>query len=423
MAKLQFITDVSNVGLLQSLARTRARLVLSTLAAIGATYGLGFWSAHYIFEVSNSVVGNMFIITANMFALLIASFLLTALIGDVAFPGPWRETVFLESDPGDRDRAPVNNHSGEFFAILVLAILGNAFGLNYATGGFLERYHSVGYFKVRLRADKPAGRIEAYEQLTRDTNFPLWSDGDVQQLVLDGFEDSDGSVRAMAIWSAGKMEIDRARDRIVQMLDDPSPTVGAAAAVTLGKLTRSVRTRKAVEATLESAQSDERRIGALRGLGLMRSERSTDVIVPLLDAENERVVIHAFWALRRIGSESVRPTIRKIIDDGPPKLRLCAAFDTLKKVATEEDVLWAKRQYQSGEFPPPCEGRRWTERDGTVRRILIGDSFRVKLLKVVANEAAPAHRGWFQRIVNDPRAKDRHREVASDVLRQLDRVQ
>lgn len=422
MAKLKFITDVSNFGLLQSLARTRGRLVLSTLAAIAATYGLGFWSAHYIFEVSNSVVGNMFIITANMFALLIASFLLTVLISDVAFPGPWRETVFLESDPEDLERAPVNNHSGEFFAILLLAILGNAFGLNYATGGFLERYHSVGYFKVRLRAETPARRIETYEQLTRDTNFPLWSNKDVQQLVLDGFEDPDPSVRAMAVWSAGKIELDRARDRVVEILDDPSPKVGAAAAVTLGKLTRSVRTREAVEATLDSAESAERRIGALRGLGLMRSERSAEVVVPLLEADDEEVMIHAFWALRRIGSESVRPTIREIIDGDPPKRKLCAAFDTLKKVATDEDILWAKRKYQSGEFPPPCEERRWTERDGTMRRILIGDSFRVKLLKVVANEAAPEHRDWFQRIVNDPKADDRHREVASDVLRQLDQV-
>jgi len=421
MAQLRFITDVSNVGLLRGLARTRLRLAVATVVALAGTYGLGFWSAHYIMEVSDSVIANMFVITGNMFALLVASFLLTALLGDLAFPGAWRETVFLDPEGEHLERAPVNNHSGEFFAILILAILGNAFGLNYANGGFLERYHTVGYFKVRLRAEQPERRIDAYEQLTRDTNFALWQHEDVRRLVLEGFDDPDERVQSMAIWSAGKMEISGARQSLVDKLEGP-PSVAATAATTLGKLTYSVRTREAVEATLRSTDSSELRVGALRGLGLMQSDRSVEAILPLLEAEDERVMLHAFWALRRIGSEKARPAVRQIIDGDPPKLELCAAFDTLKKVATDEDLLWARRAYQSGSFPDPCEERIWRERDGTIHRILIGDRFRVKLIKVVANEAARDHRGWFQRIVNDPEADDRLREVASEVLRQLRQV-
>lgn len=423
MAKLKFVTDVSNFALLRGLARTRTRLVVSALLALAATYAFGFWSAHYIFEVSGSVVVNMFLITGNMLAMLVASFLLTVLFGDLAFPGPWRETIFLETDPGDLARAPVKNHSGEFLVILVLLILANAFGLNYATGGFLAKYHRVGYFRVLLRSDQVERRVRAYDNLTQDSNYPLWSYDDVQQLILDGFDDPAADVRAAAAWSAGRVEIDRARPRLIELLDDSSAEVSASAAVSLGKLPLSVRTRRAVERTLATADSPVRKIGAIRGLGLMRSEQSVDPLLPFIDSDRKDVRYNALWALRRIGSEEARDPVWNIIEGDPSKRDRCAAYDTLKKVATDEDVIWAVRRYQEGSFPPPCEPRVWTERDGTKHRILIGDSFRVKLVKIVANHAPRDHRNWFERIARDPEAPGRLREVASTVLRKLRRAE
>ena len=419
MARIKLITDVSEIGLLQDLARTRTRLVLSTLAALAATFGLGFWSAHYIMEVSGSVVANMFLISANMLLVLIASFLLTALIGDFAFSGPWRETVFLEERQEDH-QAPVRNHSGEFLVILMLAIVGNAYGLNLVTGGFIERYHTEGYFRTWLRGDDPDTRSQAFEKLTQDTNFQLWTNPKVQQIVLDGFGDPAPEVRAWAAWAAGKMKIQRARPALIELVEgDSAPGVVADAATALGKLGSEAEARRAITARLAAAEDPTTMVGALRGLGLMGSPEAVEAILPHIDAEDEQVMTHAFWALRLIGSEKARDPVRAVIDAEPSLTKRCAAFDTLKKVATDEDLMWARRQYQRLDYQESCPLRVWTERDGSKHYIVLDDSFKEKVLKLVANEAAADYKDWFQRIINDPDANYRLREVANEVLRQL----
>lgn len=420
MANFRLVTDISKLGLLQGLARTRNRLILSTLCTLAATYALGIWSAHYVMEVSASVAVNVLLITGNIFTVLIASYLVTVLIGDLTFPGPWRETVFLDRGPGDLERAPVRDHSGEFLVILALAVLANGVGLNYVNGGFLERYHNVGYFQVRLRSDDPEERIAAYEDLTRDMNFALWEQPEIQKLILDGFDDPSPEVRTMAVWSAGTIDLQRARPELIDLMgSDPSPSVVAQSALALGKLGTTPLAREAIEEMLARADSPDSKVGALRALGLMGSRQSVERILPLLDSQNDDVMLHAFWALRKIGSEEARPAVRRIVDTQPPLLKQCAAYDALKKVATDEDMLWARRMYQTGTFDEECDERIWRERDGDKHRILIGDSFREKLLKIVANQAARDHRDWFQRIVNDPDADSRLREVASEVIRQL----
>lgn len=418
MANFKFITDVSQIGLLQGLARTRRSLVLSTLGGLALTYGTGFAASWFISEASWSVVMNVFVITGVMFLVLIASYLLTVLIGDLSFAGPWREAVFLEDGGVDKSEAPVANHNGEFLIILVVCIVANAFGLNIATGGFLEQYHNVGYFKVRMRSPSPQLRINGLTDLTKDANFSIWSNPELQAVVLDGFDDPSPEVRKMALWSAGKIELHEARERIIEVMrTDEHPGVRGKAAVALGKLGLYPESRRAVEAMLREAVEPAARVGALRGLGLMASPRSVEVITPLFDAEDDEVMTHAFWAIRQIGSEKARPAVRAVVDADPGHLKRCAAWDALKLVANEDDVLWARRQYQRpDDLGRPCEMRVWEEPHNESHRIVIGDTFREKLIKIVANEAPFEYRSWFQRIVNDPSSPYRLREVASEVI-------
>lgn len=418
MAKFKFVTDVSKLGLLENLARTRSRLVVSTLLSLGATYGLGVASAHYVLELSQSVVVNIFIITGNMFLVLVAAFLSTVLAGDLLFSGPWREEAFL-GDESDGD-APVQSHSGEFMVLLILFIVGHAFGVDAATGGFLSKYHSHGYFRVQMRSDAPSTRTRALDQLTARTNYQLWEQPEIRTVVRDALDDPSVDVRSTAAWAAGRMDLKSARpDLIARVREDDHSKVRRTAATALGKLGHDRDTRLTLEQTLQSRPDDETVRGALRGLGLMESAEAVDAIVPLLEADDEGVWVHAYWALRKIGSDRARDAVWNVIQSDPTGTRKCAAFDAFKTVAHDDDALWAQRQYQSGDFETECEERTWEERHGTVHRLLIGDSFREKLLKIVANQAARDHRDWFQRITNDPSAPDRLRQVASEVLRQL----
>jgi hypothetical protein len=421
MAQFKLIADVSKIGLLQSLARSRRRLMLSTLIAILVTYGLGWWSAGYILDHSASVILNVFLITGNMMLVLVTAFLSTVAIGDIFFTGPWRQHVFLDAVQRDDTEAPVNNHSGEFMVILLLMIVGHAVGLNLATGNFFAEYHAEGYFNVRMRSEAPADRAAMFRSLTDSMNYSLWERDGIKQLVVEGLADPSADVQEIAAWSAGHMGVERATDRLLKLArrSDADPAVRREAATAIGRLSAGATARNALESMLEATDKPVVKVGALRGLALIGSPLSVPAITPLFNADNEQVMIHAFWAIRKIGSSKARDAVRSSLEGKPSTLKKCAALDALKKVATDKDVLWARREFQRGGSELSCPARDWTERDDTKHRIVIGDSYREKLLKIVANQAAFEYEDWFQQIINDPSQPYRLREVANEVIRQI----
>src|SRR5690554_2134081 len=186
MPRSQFVTDVSKWGLLTWSAQSRARLIISTVLATGLTVALGFWTVHYILEVSASVMLNLLIITLTMMLVLVTAFLQAVLVADIFFPGPWREHVFLGRKPqtSDLDLSVVEDHSAEFTIVIILLVLANAFGLNVATGDFLGQYHDEGFFQVRMRSDNPDERLGALEKLGEPNSYELWELEAIQVLMV-----------------------------------------------------------------------------------------------------------------------------------------------------------------------------------------------------------------------------------------------
>lgn len=421
MPKIKLITNVSEYGLMNGLAKTRLRLVISTVVALAATYLAGLWAADFIFEQSSSVVLNLGLITAMMMLLIAAAYLLTVLVGDLFFPGPWREQVMLgESTPDDK--ISVEDHSAEFMIVLILAVVGNAFALNWAADDFLTRYHNEGFYQVRLRADDPDERLAALEDITDPMNYELWELEGVQDTVIGAFDDSNQEVRERAYWTAGHIELEDAQSELLPVLDsDAEASEKAAAAVALGKLGRPDAVYEPLEALALESQKTEAKVGALRGLGLLEDERVVDDVAELLDHDDREVMLHAYWALREIGSEKARPYIREKIDSGLEGIERCAAFDALKLTATDDDMTWARREFQRiDDSEDSCEHKIWTDRDDEQFYIVYGDSYPVKLIKIVANNAAHEYEDWFQQLVNDTSRPWRTREVADQVLRQID---
>jgi hypothetical protein len=444
MPKIQLVTNVAEYGLFRSVAESRGRLIAATVAALGATYGAGLWAADYMFETSSSVILNLLIITAMMMMLLIASYLLTVLLGDIFFPGPWREQVILGRTPAD-GKVSVDDHSAEFIIVLLLAVVANAFAINVAADGFLDRYHSEGFFRVRLRAEAPEERLNALEDIADPMNYEIWELDALQDTVLDVFDDPDPEVRQRAFWTAGHMQVLDAQDPLIAVIEgDATPADKHAAAVALAKIGEPKISQPPLEALASSAEDPTAQIGALRGLGLLGEAGSIDVIIPLTKSDNEEVMTHAFWALRQIGTKEARPYIRQVIDSEPEGIKRCAVYDTMKLVATTEDIMWARRAFQrlpragtedgakeggaredgakedgGQESAGDCEHVVWTDHDEEQYYIVLGDSYREKLIKIIANTDAFAHRDWFQRLVNDPDEPWRVREVANEVLRQI----
>ena len=425
MARIQLVTDVSQWGLLSWPAATRRRLFISTAAITALTFLSALLSSHFILEISTSVLLNLLLITANMFLLLVAAFLQSALIGDLFFAGNWRKRVFLgqrPDDPDSLDLTTVNDHNAEFIAIIILAILANAFALNLATGGFFSQYHDEGFFHVQMRNDDPDQRIASLASIADPNNNRLWDRDGLRDLIVTSFDDPEPPVQQQAIFTAGSLQILRARPRLREIArQHQDPLTRAEAAFTLGKLGRDQVSRLILEELIAPEIPTPVRLGAFRGLARMADPHSVEPVVAQIDDPDEEIQAYAFWTLARISSSLPRDQVRSVIESEPHGFRRCAALEAYKLVAPTEDSTWARRQFQSADPEHYCEPLTFEERDERIHHVLWGESVRVKWLKTVGNTDPYEHRNWLQRLLADPDEEVHVRDVAAEILRQMDR--
>lgn len=425
MPKIQLITNVSDFGLFLGVAKTRGRLIASTLAMLGLTGAVGLWTADYILNTSQSVGFNLLIITLMMMLVLVSSYFVAMLAGDLFFPGPWREQVLLGNTPADGKSVSIDDHNLEFLVILALSVVLHAVAINWITDGFLERYQAEGFFAVQLRAEDAQERVDALITIADPMNYEIWERPGLKKVIQNAFDDPDQRVRERAYWTAGLIEITDSQQALIEVLKgDANPAEKKAAAVALGKINDPGISREALEALAAQNADPVSTVGALRGLGLMAQKESLTTAMNLTNATDESVMIHAFWVIRKIDSGQARDLVKKGIAQNPTGTRRCALYDTLKMVATPDDILWAKREFQKIDpeldASKGCDLLVWTDFDDTNYYLLYGDTYREKLMKIVANADAFSQKDWFQMLVNDSSLPFRLRQVGTAVLRQIE---
>lgn len=425
MPKIQLVTDVSQWGLLTWPAATRTRLVTTALGTTLLTLGIARLSAGFIMEISSSVLLNLFLISANMFVLLIAAFLQAALLGDLFFAGPWRERVFLGQrhlKPDHLDLTTVDDHNAEFIALIIVAILFNVFTLNLATNSFFSRYHDEGFFHVQMRSDNPDQRIAALTSIADPNNIRLWERDGLRDLIIDAFDDPSPTVRRQAIYTAGTLQVIAARPILQQLvLDPPDIASGAEAAFTLGRLGRDQRSRAVLERLITPSSPDEIRLGALRGLARMEDPRAVASVTEQIHDENPTIQAYAFWVLARMGSSLPAHEVRDIIETEPHGPRRCAALEAYKLVAPKEHAEFARLSFGHEAPENDCEAITFEELNERINYVVYGESARVKWLKVVGNTDPYQFRRWLRRLLADPDEETHIRDVAAEILRQMDR--
>lgn len=427
MRKIKLITNVSEFGLFIGVAKTRARLAGATLGMLAGTGAAALGAARYISESSTSVLLNLGIITFVMMLLLISAYLMAMLVGDLVFPGPWREQVLLGQEPEAGSEVLVEDHNIEFLVIMLLCVVFNVVCLNLLTDNFLERYHSGGFYAVQLRSDDVEDRLYALEAIAEPVNYKLWERPELKEIVRGALEDPDQGVRARAIWTAGHLADLEAQQTLLEILDgEASPQEKGAAATALGKLEDPASSREALERLARAELGSAATIGALRGLGLLAQRESLQVAIELSNSSDQDVMLHAYWVMRQLADPEARPYIKKKIEAEPAGVERCALYDTLKMVSSAEDIRWARRQFQTidadADEASACDLELWEDLDDTKYYMLYADTFREKLMKIVANADASNQRDWFQLIANDPEMPFRLRQVATAVLKELDQA-
>lgn len=420
MPRIKLVTNVSEHGLIRPFALTRGRLVASTAILTTLSIGLGLLSAGWILESSESVVLNLLLITFNMMMMIATAYFQAVLTGDLFFAGPWREQVVLGSTP--EEEITVKDHNAEFMIIFLLALLANTLAVNYGSGDFFDQYHNETFFEVRLRSEDPAERKAAFVDLRDPMNFELWQREGLRSLAMKHMNDQSPAVAEEAIWHIGNMKSDAARDELVEIAQDTAreDSVRVEAAHALGKIGDIGESRGALEEVARSDGPVDVRVAALRGLAMLGSPLTVDAVIDLTTHENHDIRTHAYWVLRESADPEIRPMLRERLEAAENQQERCIILDTLKMVATKEDVLWARKEYKKQEAGITCTPIIWEDRNEHQRYVTYSDSMRVKYLKIIANADAKGNLSWFHRLVADPDEEVRVREVANEVLRRFE---
>lgn len=420
MRFINFKSNVSEFGFFRVLATSRQRLIISNIVLGILVYAFTFATSYFILERSVSVSLNLFIITLLMMAVLIVSYIQALLVGEFFFSNHWRERVIL----GDKEvEGTVKDHNAEFLIVVIALILVNVFTLNFMTHGFFGVYQEEGFFRSRLRSTDAEERKSALVKLADVTSFSLWENENLRALVRQHYNDSSAIVREHAAWNSGEMGDASAREALISLVNkDTNMGVKAAAALSLGKLGNSPEARKVLEDKLQKANESAEKIGLLRGLALMRSPLSGKPAWAFTRDEDETVSLYAYWVLRNGAPTGIREKLRERLKNPRSAKERCALLDTLKMVATEEDVIWSRRQFEKEEKEKGCEPLTWEDKNERLYYVLYSDSFRVKHMKIVANATGTKERSWFERLVADTSQSWRVREVALEIVKQIDKA-
>ncbi len=387
-------------------------------------------------ETSGSPVTNLFIISFVLTGLIIAAYFVALLIGDLFFPGRWRERVLLgrkfEPKDWEEEKAYVKEYNTPFFIILIVALLTLTWFSQLITGGFLSYYQDLGFALTLMRSEDPDDRLMGLEEMANPFRERSWADPQLHEQVAILVNDSAPEVQKKAIYVAGRLQVVQAGEALVHVFrESEHPDVRGEAAMALGRLEWD-RALAYMVARLRAKDVPEIEVlGILHGFAMMEDARAGDGVAAFLGgcsgegesrSLSEDEVIAAFYAMRKMGHESGSEVSLEVLGGtlcAPNMLERCAAADSLRYVATKEDMTAVQRTYR--DIPPQaeCEYAMWRYHEEKALEIVEKGPLRAKLVRTIGNQKDNDAYEWIWAVGADESEHPETRKVAETYAREM----
>jgi hypothetical protein len=418
--QFQAIPDVRQLGFFRPLAQSRPRLLLAGLLSMVLLYSASFATNEYINHRSSSISINFLIITFLTFFVMISSYVLAMMVSDLVFPY-FRERYLLgskiEIDNESAEAVSLEQHKDyniHFFVLAVVLTVANYVGTRAATGDYMGRYQEFGFHLARLRSGEPELQAAALKKLAAPELQERWYDPELKAMLLLQLDSPDPEVQGWALYLMGLARFEEAFPKMLQKLHEGPVEVRARAAEALGS-TADGRAIEPLRAALDP-KADPRIIeGVVRGLVRLKDDGAAASLVPLLAHPSERVQAHASWGLGLLKHEPARPLLWARYDTAKNDVERCAALEGLKYLAKPEDAPRAKKLFLTLTPDPECAGITWDEPVATPTQVVVKESLRAKLVKIVANGSGAAELDWFAFVTQDQAHPFSLRELAGTI--------
>lgn len=431
----RWVARVRDIGFFQGFARTRGRLITAASVATIVALGLSFVTSLWVREFSGYPTLDMLVIASTLAVLIVASYIDGMLIGDLFFPGRWRERVLLgqdfEPDTPEEERTFAREYSVHFLIVVVSCILSLIFVSQKLTGGFFDYYQRLGFALTLMRSDDPSDRLSGLKQISGAYYEKSWDDPALHTQIALLAEDLDPEVRSLAYYAAGRLEVLDAGPALLSALSNgKDSTMRAEAALALGRMRHPDALVEMGMHLRDPKNPEEVRIGVLNGFSYWRAPQvgpnvaaflrrcGDDSKRRLLSEQEVRFGLHALSDTAFEGGASL--AIDLINDEVCPDTTLpekCSALELLRHNATPDDLTALQGLVHRFSPDARCEAFSWKLRDESPRHLVTPEFALAKVIRAVGNRRYYRAFEWMKSFNVEPYPIEVRNTAGNYVLR------
>jgi hypothetical protein len=427
----RIVPEAHSIGLFRPILRSRRRLQVSAAAIISGQCIL-LWAVGYLVENYSRSAGLNIIVIACLSATLLATgYVLALVLGDLFFPGPWREKMYhgesFVPTKFEEQAALLKNHGIYFIILWVLCSIGGTLAIDYVTGGFLARYQRTGSVLTMMKSELESDRLNALDIFASPLSSRRWEQPELRAQNLIMLSDESTEVRAMSAYVAGRISNAEASEILISLLNDDDDAVRSEASIALGRL-QWLAARSELLATLKrdfEEKNYETASNILYALSLLGDKSVATPVQGYLErcynTQCDTVFLaYAFYLLKTLqASSSVNISIKFLTkEDATNELR-CYAADALRYTAKPRDIPMLKEQFELA--APMQECAPFYKKHHSEAAVLLFDSepLRAKLLRAVGNQKDTRQYDWIWRVGSNTAEHPQTRKAAEIYTRAM----
>lgn len=452
---MRWIGSIADIGLFQGVARSLGRLVVASAVTIVLSIAYGSAVSRFVLEKSSNHLLNVLLLTGQFFLVFLAGWFLAMLVSSLLFGAKWRLRVLagessssqrlgpddsaelsgsaLGDDLDDLDYADEALEAGfsdktmQFYGILMGALLAVYAVNNVATGSYFSEYNNWAFALVDLRSPDAESRIKGLEHIHQPVQSRVRQAPMVQAAVVELLYDEDDAVRDWAIWSSGRLKLQAASDRLIELLD--SPTDRGQAALALGRIQDTLGLARMLTLVPEAVADPVWSMELLRGIGLAKGEGVIPIVLPLVDLFADEVKPIAWWAMTRTWPRELNAEVEERLLETSSEDERCMLAEAYKFTISEDQFAEARVRFEDTPSDQHCAEIVWVDRpwDGGERaeRIvyLVGETVQTKALKVAFNAGGSGLASWLSQVAYDTVFEEQTRILAYRMVEELNRSQ
>ena len=426
--ELDVIPNMYELGLFKRAMQSRKRLRVTAAVALVVLCLLYFGVGRLVHFVALSLALSYLCIAGLYFCVLIVSYLVALVVGDIMFAGPWLKKMYLGrefvTDDIEEQKALVKNRHGYFICVWAAAFAIMVLGCDWITGAHVHWFHTYGGILYSMNSDSVEERRLVLKTISNSYYGKKWQNEDIREKLAEMILDDDNDVRGYAAYICGRAKISEASSNLIALLNDRSMPgdVRAEAAIALGRLEWKPARSQLLTVLREHFEQDRSDSVLIPSIlyafftmkdNLAAPDAMNILHVCLSESCGENVLQYAFFYLKSLRIKQAAATAFDYLSsDHASVSSRCYAADILRFTASPADVPMMKSAFENTPQALECPVV-YRKFHGEAAVILFEqDTMRALFVRAIGNLKRPEDYNWIWMVGSNTAENLQTRKVA-----------